>query len=61
MTRKDFVKKLIAENRSDEEIVAAVMKGDTELEVKPMTGKDEKEKKTFSALIVKRIKKEIAE
>ncbi len=59
MTRKDFVKDLISKGKTDEEIVAAVMKGDAMLGVKPMTGKDEKEKKTFSALIVKRIKKEI--
>lgn len=59
MKRPEWVKKMLAENMTTEEIISAIKKGNEKEGIKPVTGKDEKQVNAFAKLIVNKIIKNL--
>ena len=55
MKRPEWVKKMIAEGMSTDDIIEAMKKGNEKEGIKPVKGKDEKQINAFAKLIVGKI------
>lgn len=59
MRRPEWVRKMIADELSEEEILENLMKGNINAGINPVSGKTEEERKKFANLIYKKIIKKM--